>query len=358
MGIYGAAGDFPHRAESVARWLDAIKMAQWKPAFEGMSVDELLALKETRLQELVPFDGHRKRIMLAMRSLGASVRIAPQQKFNSTGSMFMESTITRPCTDEIIFCVAIVMHDRIEDGEQALKGPSGMSQSQGMALAMFDTTNKPLFPQEDENEDGTLVPVQPGEAPKEDTIYHTIKSIYSIAEFSPECLVISLLYIERVRQLSKLELDLSNWQPVLLAAMIVAQKVWDDKSLLTVDFSAICEAYSDGPCLWTVKDINVLELKFLELVEYNLSITSSLYASYYFELRTLCQKADRDFALKPLTESELKKLESTSVQKTERLREKRRAGSDGNISFGSSASGSRRSSHSSLTSLSTSSPPP
>ena len=47
----------------------------------------------------------------------------------------------------------------------------------------------------------------------------------SIAEFSAECLVISLLYIERVRSLTGLHLRMSNWQPVLLAAMIVAQKV-------------------------------------------------------------------------------------------------------------------------------------
>ena len=143
-----------------------------------------------------------------------------------------------------------------------------------------------------------------------------------------------------------------NWQPILLAAMVVAQKVWDDQSLLNVDFSAICTAY-------TVQDINRLEKKvvappppphpppptprcpprdplavpsapsrgctwftpsrlhhapppeetpahhhrpatyecvcrmqFLELIGYNVSITASLYASYYFELRTLCEKAD------------------------------------------------------------------
>ena len=38
----------------------------------------------------------------------------------------------------------------------------------------------------------------------EDTIFQAIKSIYSIAEFSAECLVISLLYIERMRSLTGL----------------------------------------------------------------------------------------------------------------------------------------------------------
>ena len=51
------------------------------------------------------------------------------------------------------------------------------------------------------------------------------QSIYSIAEFSSECLVISLLYIERLCSLTTMSLLVRNWQPVLLSAIIVAQKV-------------------------------------------------------------------------------------------------------------------------------------
>lgn len=41
---------------------------------------------------------------------------APAPKYNSTSSIYIDSTITRPCIDEIIFCVSIVIHDRIEEG--------------------------------------------------------------------------------------------------------------------------------------------------------------------------------------------------------------------------------------------------
>ena len=44
--------------------------------------------------------------------------------------------------------------------------------------------------------------------------------------------------------------------------------------------------------------------QFLEMLQYNVSISASLYASYYFELRTLCEKAERTFSLKPLTEEQ------------------------------------------------------
>eukprot|EP00965_Chrysotila_dentata_P262414 6214563-Pleurochrysis_carterae.AAC.2 len=72
-------------------------------------------------------------------------------------------------------------------------------------------------------------------------------------------------------------------------------QVWDDRSLLNVDFTIICTTY-------TVRDINMIEKKFLELLGYNVSVTASMYASYYFELRTLCEKKERAFTLKPLTE--------------------------------------------------------
>ena len=263
-------------------------------------------------------------------------------KYNSTSSLYIDSTITRPCIDEIIFCVSIVIHDRIEEGERALQAEPTM---ESRLPESFNMKSKPLLAQ-----------LASAEA-TEDTIFQAIKSIYSIAEFSAECLVISLLYIERLRSLTGLHLLMSNWQPILLAAMIVAQKVreacsarrslassrapsprrspawhraaaaaihvrapppsllprpgqvWDDKSLLNVDFSLICSAYS-------LKDINKLEKQFLELVQYNVSISASLYASYYFELRTLCEKAERDFSLKPLSEAQQTTLINRAEQKS------------------------------------------
>ena len=43
---------------------------------------------------------------------------AGQQKFNSTSSLYIDSTISKPCIDEIIFCVAIAIHDRVQEGEE------------------------------------------------------------------------------------------------------------------------------------------------------------------------------------------------------------------------------------------------
>jgi len=310
-GRFGSMASFPKTATSVREWLQAINLAQYSEAFEAANVElsQLHSLSDDDLKQLGLMEGQKRRLLIALEhldvggdsggtsSIGGVTAAAPQPKYNSTSSLYIDSTISRPCVDEIIFCVSIVIHDRIDEGErELLADPTLVDRMPDM----FNTKSKPLLVQLDSTE------------PTELTIFQSIKSIYSIAEFSAECLVISLLYIERLRSLTGLHLLMQNWQPILLAAMVVAQKVWDDKSLLNVDFSLICSAYS-------LKDINDLEKAFLEMIKYNVSISASLYASYYFELRTLCEKAERTFSLKPLTEQQQRALETRADQKTDQL---------------------------------------
>ena len=46
---------------------------------------------------------------------------------------------------------------------------------------------------------------------------------------------------------------------------------------------------------------------------YDVSISSSLYASYYFQLRTLCQRENREFPLKPMDLEAAAKLEARGL---------------------------------------------
>ena len=47
-------------------------------------------------------------------------------------------------------------------------------------------------------------------------------------------------------------------------------------------------------------EINRLEKKFLELIQYNVAVKSNLYAKYYFELRALFKDNTKEFPLVPL----------------------------------------------------------
>lgn len=57
--------------------------------------------------------------------------------------------------------------------------------------------------------------------------------------FSPECCIICLVYINRLIAFTGLTLNPTNWRPLLLSSLLVAQKVWDDKYLSNADFAFI-----------------------------------------------------------------------------------------------------------------------
>lgn len=57
-------------------------------------------------------------------------------------------------------------------------------------------------------------------------------------------------------------------------------KVWDDKYLTNADFAFIYPFF-------VTSEICSLESKFLELLNFNMTVSSGLYAKYYFELRNL-----------------------------------------------------------------------
>ena len=67
-----------------------------------------------------------------------------------------------------------------------------------------------------------------------------------------------------------------------------------------------------------VPDRNELERQFLELLQFNINVPSSVYAKYYFDLRSLSESNNLSFPLEPLSRDKAQKLEvrfsSMSVQ--------------------------------------------
>ena len=97
----------------------------------------------------------------------------------------------------------------------------------------------------------------------------------------------------------------TNWRPLILCSLLVAQKVWDDRYLSNADFAFIYPFF-------VTEEINKLEQKFLELVQYNVTVKSNLYAKYYFELRALFKDNEKEFPLKPIDKKEADRLEIRS----------------------------------------------
>ena len=157
-------------------------------------------------------------------------------------------------------------------------------------------------------------------------VFHFLKSVFEMAQFSPECNTISLVLINRFLNKTKMVLHEFNWRALLLCSLLIAQKIWDDRCLTNVDFPVIWRNAVPGvrEDTFTLKMINKLEITFLALVKYNVYVSGSLYAKYYFELRTLHESntdaQNRGTFPKPLSNSQASRLEARSAAQRDELK--------------------------------------
>ena len=66
---YSSLQRFPRQPESVDAWLDAISLGHLKPAFTGLTLQDVLSLSNADLDCKVPSVGQRRRLVLAASSL-------------------------------------------------------------------------------------------------------------------------------------------------------------------------------------------------------------------------------------------------------------------------------------------------
>jgi len=102
-----------------------------------------------------------------------------------------------------------------------------------------------------------------------------------------------------------LTIDGTNWRRVCFGSIIVASKVWEDTAVWNSDFKSVF------PFL-KLNDLAKLEREFLRLLDFNVAIRASVYAQYYFCLRTIAQRNEINFPLQPLTKAQEDKLEVSS----------------------------------------------
>lgn len=115
------------------------------------------------------------------------------------------------------------------------------------------------------------------------------RDVFGRAQMEPDCIVISLIYVERLIKVTggKLRPRPSNWRSMLFSCMVLSSKVWDDMSMWNADFSQTCPA----GVAFTLQRVNELELAVLSALNYQVKVPASEYAKYYFLLRSLLIKS-------------------------------------------------------------------
>jgi hypothetical protein len=224
-----------------------------------------------------------------------------RQKHNSTSSLYINSTISQPDNDELLKCMATAVLYHIEKGVASLN------------KTFYDIFNEEKIPIQKSKVDCKKMP-------DVDTIYKFLSMIFKAERLDSECAIMCLAYIERIIELTGLTMDPTNWRRIVLSALILASKVWEDQSVWNVDFLPVFDNL-------TAQDLNKLERQFLALLQYNVSLTASLYAKYYFELRTFSKLDSEHFPLQPLDKLNAKRLEDHSLASEYRVKTFKRSAS-------------------------------
>ena len=114
--------------------------------------------------------------------------------------------------------------------------------------------------------------------PEPQTIFDFMADIIILTKMEKEVIILSLIYIERLIFNTGLLINSRNWRRILLTAMIIASKIWDDNSFENSHFSQVFANLGVG-------EINTLERIFLELINYKVFVKQSEYFKYLLMIK-------------------------------------------------------------------------
>ncbi|EDV99359.1 cyclin-Y-like protein 1 [Drosophila grimshawi] len=209
------------------------------------------------------------------------------KKSSSCSTIYLDdSTVSQPNLKNTVKCVSLAIYYHIKNRQSYRR------------LDIFDEKLHPLTHDHvPENYDT--------QNPEHRQIYKFVRTLFNAAQLTAECAIITLVYLERLLTYAELDVGPCNWKRMVLGAILLASKVWDDQAVWNVDY---CQILKDI----TVEDMNELERQFLELLQFNINVPSSVYAKYYFDLRTLAEANELNFPTEPLSKERAQKLEAMS----------------------------------------------
>ena len=223
-----------------------------------------------------------------------------EERSCSTSNLFLDTTISSPNVKLMIKAVATILQSQLNEDMNLGKVISKKSDLYYFSEDKY-VNDYPQYFDKQRIENIKKIPTL------EDMI-NFIEALYNCVQFSSECCIISLIYINRIIALTGLSLQTTNWRPIVFVSLMISQKIWDDKYLSNGDFSYIYPFFEKN-------QLNTLEMKFLEMIQYNVFVKLSVYMTFYLELKCLVHESVNN---KALTRFEVKKMEHLIKPKAEK----------------------------------------
>ncbi|KAL3792305.1 hypothetical protein HJC23_006217 [Cyclotella cryptica] len=199
-------------------------------------------------------------------------------KRNTCGTIYLGSTLSNPDKDALIKCVCGVFRAHLLQSDACNVAPQSSDR-------VFDDDYQPTSCHRTGSNNyldrSCCDPIMP----TLEDITSFYRDIFLRSQMEVDCIVISLIYIERLikKTLGRLRPTPANWRSLLFSCMVLSSKVWDDLSMWNADFSKI------GPSgvTFSLRRTNELEVALLTALEYKVKVNASEYAKYYFLLRSM-----------------------------------------------------------------------
>ncbi|CAG9314770.1 unnamed protein product [Blepharisma stoltei] len=140
------------------------------------------------------------------------------------------------------------------------------------------------------------------QVPNDIIVTKFLEALYNGIQCSPECLIISLVYIYQIIKTDRLFLRELTWRPIILCALFIAHKVFDDLPMTNAELSRIYPFF-------TSHELCELESKFMDLINFNLYVSPKKYAQFYIEIHSMFSESNTK-PLGRLTKAQKRRLEN------------------------------------------------
>lgn len=204
------------------------------------------------------------------------------KKSSSTSSIYIKNSLLNIDAKSIIQSISLILHKQIKEDTKLNKTISETSDLFYFSEEKYIKENRYCFT--DENIENIR------KEPSIEDIQKFIYSYYNCTQISVECCIISFIYIDRIIALTGLSLQNTTWRPLVLIALMISQKVWDDMPYNNYDFALFFPFFDK-------MQTNTLEIKFLEMIQYNLHVSMSSFITFFFGLKYLTYGEPRKRAL-------------------------------------------------------------
>ncbi|KAM7151069.1 cyclin-Y-like protein 1 [Molossus nigricans] len=141
--------------------------------------------------------------------------------------------------------------------------------------------------------------------PHPESIYSFIRPLFNAFCLTGQFAITTLVYLERLVIYAKIDIGPTNWKRVVLGAILLASKFLNELIVRNVFFCRVMKNI-------TLKDLNELERQYIYLLQFNLYVSASVYAKYYFDLRTLAGDHGLPIVFAPLRKERAQKLKAIS----------------------------------------------